>query len=109
MSRYNNPREYKNEIAKYIEVLSDLRREIDNLMNDFPKQVLIWRADLCERENKLDDIFELDLIKYPWNIWAELEDARDNVIKVAGQENYDKYIKHMKSFEELEKWMNGEE
>lgn len=38
---------------KYIEILSDIRRDIDNLMNEFPEKVLICRTDLCERENKI--------------------------------------------------------
>lgn len=95
MSRYNNPREYKDEIAKYIEVLSDMKKHIDWLENEYPEKVLIWRADICERKNELDEDYEKDLSKYSWQIWAELDDIMDKVIDITGTENYKKYINHM--------------
>lgn len=108
MSRYNNPREYKNEIAKYIEVLSDVKKHIEWLANEYPDKVLIWRADICERKNELNEDYEKDLSKYSWQIWAHLEDTRNKVIEIAGEENYKRYLKHMRSFDELDKWMNRE-
>lgn len=107
MSRYNNPREYKNEITKYIGVLNDMKKHIDWLENEYPQKALIWRADICERMNELDEDYEKDLSKYSWQIWAELEVVRDKVIEIAGEDNYKKYLKHMSSFDELDKWMNG--
>lgn len=108
MSKYNNPREYKNEITKYIEVLNDSKKRIDWLSNEYPDKVLIWRADICERKNELNEDYEKDLSKYSWQVWAHLEDVRNKIIEIAGEENYQKYIKHMQSFDELDKWMNGE-
>lgn len=106
MSRYNNPREYKNEIKRYLEVLDDMKRNIDHLMNNYT-DILIMRAEICEKKNELNEGYEHDLSKYSWQIWANLEDVRDKVIEIAGDENYKKYLKHMASFDELDKWMNG--